>query len=78
MQSNCERDRILEVTLERELHQARIGSLFSAGDDSEIRVVGGATNTVRRGELRAVKQIENLDTKFDPRVAFASQRKAFK
>ena len=55
----------LELELQCELDQARLGVADRAGHMSEVRVVRCAAAGIWRSELRVVKEVEKLSAEFD-------------
>ena len=55
----------LELELQGELDQARLGVADRAGHMSEVRVVRCAAAGIWRSELRVVKEVEKLSAEFD-------------
>ena len=47
------------------MNQARIGPGSRAGYDPEVLIIGGAANSVGRGELRSIENVEELHSKLE-------------
>src|SRR6201998_4645938 len=43
-----------------------MGARRGAGDESKIRVIGGATGGIRWGKLRAIEQVKKFYARFNP------------
>src|ERR1700722_6029367 len=63
----------LEKELDRKLNQPRIRSRSRAGNNSEVGVICRAAGCIRRSELCAIKQIEELHPRFNSSAAVRSE-----
>ena len=60
------------------MNQARIGALRRGGYDAKILVVCGATDGIRRCELRSIKDIEEFRAKFQTQALIDAKLSSLK